>query len=74
MPQNHKARPTVTSWCMTITVSVAAEVRLGCKRGSIKSWQVFGSGGEGIISVEVFGGEKWRFGVTVCKGWQRMKN
>lgn len=26
--------------------------------------QVFGSGGEGIISMEEFGGEKWRFGVT----------
>ena len=60
----HKARPTVTSWCMTRAVSVAAEVRFGCRRGSIKSWQVFGSGGGGIISMEVFGGEKWRFGVT----------
>lgn len=41
---------------------------LRCRRGGIKSWQVLGSEGEGIITMEEFGGEKRRFGVTgVCK-------
>lgn len=29
-----------------------------------QSWQAFGSGVDGIIGTEEFGGEKWRWGVT----------
>lgn len=44
--------------------SVAAGARFRRARGTIKSWQGFGSGAERLISVEEFGGEKWSFGVT----------